>query len=141
VRAITFCCDLSHIALTVQPLHLALRLPSPALSWPLVRLRTSFGENDVLQSGLLDRVLREVEALAFRVHLLKQRLAKQIVSVRLDHHWELAHVRRSFAEILRVASRNLKKTAIRNATEIMSVLGPPGTSWCAPLMHFWLHLQ
>jgi hypothetical protein len=89
-----------------------------------------------LNQDYSDRVLRGVEALAYRVHLLKQRLAKQIVSVRLEHHWELAHVRRSFAEILSVASRNLKKTAIRDASEIMSVLRPPGASSCAPWMHF-----
>ena len=45
-----------------------------------------------------DRILGKVEDLASRVHLLKDRLAKQKVSVKLGHHWELAHVRRSFAE-------------------------------------------
>jgi hypothetical protein len=45
-----------------------------------------------------DRVGREVEDLASRVHLLKERMGKQNASVRLEHYWELAHVRRSFAE-------------------------------------------
>ena len=41
----------------------------------------------------LDRVLGEVEDLASRVALLNGRLAKQNVSVKLEHYWELAHVR------------------------------------------------
>ena len=45
-----------------------------------------------------DRILREVKDIASRVHLLKERLAKQNVSVRLEHYWKLAHVRRTFAE-------------------------------------------
>ena len=45
-----------------------------------------------------DRIFREVEEIASRVHLLKERLAKQNVSVRLEHYWKLAHVRRTFAE-------------------------------------------
>jgi hypothetical protein len=45
-----------------------------------------------------DRVLREVEDLASRVHLLKERMGKPNASVRREHYWELAHVRRSFAE-------------------------------------------
>ena len=45
-----------------------------------------------------ERIFGKVEDLASRVHLLKDRLAKQKVSVRLEHYWELAHVRRSFAE-------------------------------------------
>ena len=45
-----------------------------------------------------DRILREVKDIASRVHLLKERLAKQNVSVRLEHYWKLAHVRRTVAE-------------------------------------------
>ena len=56
------------------------------------------GENDVLQSGLVRPHFERVEDLASRVHQLKERLAKQNVSVRLEHYWELAHARRSFAE-------------------------------------------
>jgi hypothetical protein len=48
-----------------------------------------------------DRILREVKDIASRVHLLKERLAKQNVSVRLEHYWKLAHVRRTFAEFKR----------------------------------------
>ena len=48
-----------------------------------------------------DRIFREVEDIASRVHLLKERLAKQNVSVRLEHYWKLAHVRRTFAEFKR----------------------------------------
>jgi hypothetical protein len=44
------------------------------------------------------RIFREVEDIASRVHLLKERLAKQNVSVRLEHYWKLAYVRRTFAE-------------------------------------------
>jgi len=84
-----------------------------------------------------DRILREVEDIASRVHLLKERLANQNVSVRLEHYWKLAHVRRSFAEF-KWSVEQLEEATIRNATEIISVLRPPGTGWCAPWMRFWL---
>jgi hypothetical protein len=45
-----------------------------------------------------DQVLGEVEDLASRVALLKGRFAKQKVSVKLEHYWELAHLRSLFAE-------------------------------------------
>lgn len=45
-----------------------------------------------------DGILRKVEDLASRVHLLKERMAKQKVSVKLEHYWELAYVRSRFAE-------------------------------------------
>ena len=51
-----------------------------------------------LIDGYSDRVLGKVEALASRVHLLNGRFAKQKVSVKLEHYWELAHVRSRFAE-------------------------------------------
>jgi len=43
-------------------------------------------------------ILGKVEDLASRVHLLKDCLGKQKVSVKLEHYWELAQVRRTFAE-------------------------------------------
>jgi hypothetical protein len=51
-----------------------------------------------LKEDYLDRVLGEVEDLASRVALLKGRLARQNVSVKLEHYWELADVRSRFAE-------------------------------------------
>lgn len=51
-----------------------------------------------LTQNYSERILGKVEDLASRVHLLKDCLAKQKVSVKLEHYWELAHVRRSFAE-------------------------------------------
>jgi hypothetical protein len=49
----------------------------------------------------LDRVTTEVEDLASRVAQLKGRFAKQKVSVKLDHYWELEYVRTRFAEFKR----------------------------------------
>jgi hypothetical protein len=46
----------------------------------------------------LDHVVTEVEDLASRVALLKDRFAKQKVSVKLEHYWELEFVRTRFAE-------------------------------------------
>jgi len=51
-----------------------------------------------LKEAYLDRVLGEVEDLASKVALLKGRFAKQKVSVKLEHYWELAHLRSLFAE-------------------------------------------
>jgi len=51
-----------------------------------------------LKEVYLDRVFGEVEDLASRVALLKGRFAKQKVSVKLEHYWELAHLRSLFAE-------------------------------------------
>ena len=50
------------------------------------------------KEAYLDRVTTEVEGLASRVALLKGRFAKQKASVKLDHYWELEHVRTRFAE-------------------------------------------
>lgn len=50
------------------------------------------------KEAYLDRVTTEVEDLAARVALLKGRFAKQKVSVKLDHYWELEYVRTRFAE-------------------------------------------
>jgi hypothetical protein len=54
-----------------------------------------------LQETYLDRVTTEVEELASRMCLLKGRFAKQKVSVKLDHYWELEYVRNRFAEFKR----------------------------------------
>jgi hypothetical protein len=56
------------------------------------------GEVVELKEVYLDRVLGEVEDLASRVALLKGRFAKQKVSVKLEHYWELAQLRSLFAE-------------------------------------------
>src|SRR5215469_1577538 len=53
VRAVTFRCELGHIALTVEPLHLALRLPSPAPSWAVDWAQKFVGGKRCIQSGLL----------------------------------------------------------------------------------------
>jgi hypothetical protein len=45
-----------------------------------------------------DQVTRRVEDLASQVHLLKERFARQTVSVQLEHYWELANVRTLFSE-------------------------------------------
>jgi len=54
-----------------------------------------------LKEAYLDRVVGEVEDLASRVALLKGRFAKQKVSVKLEHYWELEYVRTRFAEFKR----------------------------------------
>lgn len=53
------------------------------------------------KESYLDRVTTEVEDLASRVAELKGRFAKQKVSVKLDHYWELEYVRTRFAEFKR----------------------------------------
>ncbi len=53
------------------------------------------------REAYLDRVTTEVEDLSSRVALLKGRFAKQKVSVKLDHYWELEFVRTRFAEFKR----------------------------------------
>jgi Fe-S-cluster formation regulator IscX/YfhJ len=53
------------------------------------------------KEACLDRVVGEVEDLASRVALLKCRFAKQKVSVKLEHYWELEYVRIRFAEFKR----------------------------------------
>ena len=55
---------------------------------------------DVMQAreAYLDRVTTEVEEVASRVAQLKGRFAKQKVSVKLDHYWELDYVRTRFAD-------------------------------------------
>jgi hypothetical protein len=54
-----------------------------------------------LKEAYLDRVLGEVEDLSFRVSDLKGRFAKQKVSVKLEHYWELEYVRTRFTEFKR----------------------------------------
>jgi hypothetical protein len=53
------------------------------------------------KEAYLDRVTTEVEDLASRVAVLKGRFAKQRVSVKLDHYWELEFVRTRFTEFKR----------------------------------------
>ena len=52
----------------------------------------------LLKEAYLDQVVGEVEDLASRVAALKMRFAKQRVSVKLEHYWELEYVRTRFAE-------------------------------------------
>ncbi len=54
-----------------------------------------------LKEAYLDRVLGEVEDLSSRVSDLKGRFAKQKVSVKLEHYWELEYVRTRFTEFKR----------------------------------------
>jgi hypothetical protein len=51
-----------------------------------------------LKEAYLQRVVAEVEDLTTRVAVLKARIAKQKVSVKLQHQWELDYVRNRFAE-------------------------------------------
>lgn len=53
------------------------------------------------KEAALERVVGEVEDLAFRVAELKGRFARQRVSVKLEHYWELEYVRTGFAEFKR----------------------------------------
>ena len=55
----------------------------------------------LLKEAYLDRVVGEVEDLAARVALLKGRFARQKVSIKLEHYWELEYVRTRFAEFKR----------------------------------------
>ena len=55
----------------------------------------------LLKEAYLYQVVGEVEDLAARVAQLKGRFAKQKVSVKLEHYWELEYVRTSFAEFKR----------------------------------------
>jgi hypothetical protein len=54
-----------------------------------------------LKEAYLDRVLGEVEDLSSRVSELKGRFARQKVSVKLAHYWELEYVRTRFTEFKR----------------------------------------
>jgi hypothetical protein len=54
-----------------------------------------------IKEAYLERVVAEVEDVAARVALLKTRIAKQKVSVKLQHNWELEYVRNCFAEFRR----------------------------------------
>jgi len=54
-----------------------------------------------LKEAYLDRVLGEVADLSARVLELKSRFAKQKVSVKLEHYWELEYVRTRFTEFKR----------------------------------------
>ena len=50
------------------------------------------------KESCLDQVVSEVEDLSARVAILKNRFAKQKVSVKLEHYSELEYVRTRFAE-------------------------------------------
>jgi len=54
-----------------------------------------------LKEAYLDRVLGEVEDLSSRVLELNGRFARQKVSVKLEHYWELEYVRTRFTEFKR----------------------------------------
>lgn len=54
-----------------------------------------------LKEACLHRVVGEVEDLATRVAELKTQFARQRVSVKLEHYWELEYVRTGFAEFKR----------------------------------------
>jgi hypothetical protein len=72
-----------------------------------IRSRSQFspdlalGDVMIAREAYLDRVTTEVEEVASRVAQLKGRFAKQKVSVKLDHYWELDYVRSRFAEFKR----------------------------------------
>jgi hypothetical protein len=57
-----------------------------------------WGKAMQIKEAYLDRLLGEVEELAGRVQLLKCRFARLKVSVKLEHHWELAYIQKRFAE-------------------------------------------
>ena len=50
------------------------------------------------KEAYLERTVGEVEDLAARVALLKNRFARQKVNVKLEHYWELEYVRTRFSE-------------------------------------------
>ncbi|HXX14045.1 MAG TPA: hypothetical protein VEJ47_04010 [Candidatus Eremiobacteraceae bacterium] len=50
------------------------------------------------KEAYLERTVGEVEDLASRVALLKNRFARQKVNVKLEHYWELEYVRTRFSE-------------------------------------------
>ena len=51
-----------------------------------------------LKEAYLERAVAEVEDLADRVAVLKDRFARQKVNVKLEHYWELEYVRTRFSE-------------------------------------------
>lgn len=54
-----------------------------------------------LKEAYLQQAVMEVEDLSERVALLKARIARQKVSVTLQHRWELEYVRNRFADFKR----------------------------------------
>jgi hypothetical protein len=54
--------------------------------------------NMLLRETYLERAVGEVEDLSGRVAMLKNCFARQKVSVKLEHYWELEYVRTRFAE-------------------------------------------
>lgn len=55
----------------------------------------------LLKESCLAQVITEVEDLSARVAILKGRFAKQKVSVKLEHYWELEYVHTRFTEFKR----------------------------------------
>lgn len=53
------------------------------------------------KEAYLDRLLGAVEDLSSRVSELNGRFAKQKVSVKLEHYWELAYLRTCFSDFRR----------------------------------------
>ncbi|HXJ13029.1 MAG TPA: hypothetical protein VNH19_12220 [Candidatus Limnocylindrales bacterium] len=53
------------------------------------------------REAYLERVTTEVDQLASRVAVMKGLFARQKVSVKLDHYWELEFVRTRFTEFKR----------------------------------------
>jgi hypothetical protein len=54
-----------------------------------------------IKEAYLERTVGEVEDVAARVALLKNRFARQKANVKLEHYWELEYVRTSFAQFKR----------------------------------------
>lgn len=74
------------------------RIRSPVLLVCQVPPQQERGVVMLLRETYLERAVAEVEDLSARVALLKDRFARQRVSVKLEHYWELEYVRTRFAE-------------------------------------------
>jgi hypothetical protein len=57
----------------------------------------------LMKEFYLERMVMDVDDLAARVVILKNRFAQQKVSVKLEHYWELEDVRARFSEFKRRA--------------------------------------
>ena len=79
----------------------------------------------VLKEAYLDHVVGEVEDLAARVAILKGRFATQRVSVKLEHYWELEHVRTRFAEF----KRRVRELEDAEHAELARVQETVETAW------------
>ena len=79
----------------------------------------------LLKEACLDNVVTEVEDLAGRVAILKDRFAQQKVSVKLEHYWELEYVRTRFAEF----KRRVQELEDADDAEIARVRDGVETAW------------